>query len=95
MILLISLCENTRLFGKMPAMLPQHRQKRGVTTVRKNMESRHLIQIAYCQLPLSIPTDFMHLVFEDVLTTLVNLPGGTSSNLEKERFVAAKEKRRR
>lgn len=53
MILLISLCENTRLFGKMPAMLPQHRQKRSVTVVRKNMGSshRHRIQIAYCQLP--------------------------------------------
>ncbi|KIR81661.1 hypothetical protein I305_00540 [Cryptococcus gattii E566] len=74
----------------MPAMLPQHRQKRRVTVVRKNMGSRHrhLIQIAYCQLPLSIPTDFMHLVFEDVLTTLVNLLGGTSSNLGKEHFVA-------
>ncbi|XAO23598.1 hypothetical protein I312_102378 [Cryptococcus bacillisporus CA1280] len=42
--------------------------------------------------PLSIPTDFMHLVFKDVLTTLVNLLGGTSSNLEKEHFVVAEEK---
>lgn len=94
MILLISLCENTRLFGKMPAMLPQHHQKRSLTVVRKNMGSSHChhIQIAYRQLPLSIPTDFMHLVFEDVLTTLVNLLGGTSSNLEKEHFVVAKEK---
>ncbi|KAL0252297.1 hypothetical protein I308_101686 [Cryptococcus tetragattii IND107] len=34
----------------------------------------------------------MHLVFENVLTTLINLVGGTFSNLEKEHFVVAKEK---
>lgn len=42
--------------------------------------------------PLSFLMDFMHLVFENVLTTLVSLVGGTLNNLEKEGFVMAKEK---
>lgn len=41
--------------------------------------------------PLSFPIDFMHLVFENAVPTLVNLIGGLVRNLNNERFVLSKE----
>lgn len=44
------------------------------------------------EFPLSFPTDFMHLIFENVLQTLVSLFGGDVKGMEQDVFVIPKKK---